>query len=380
MGRTVVAQPEADQAIRVQARAIRLAPRRGARRGARVAGLRTEEGVGWQQTRPDNRRRLLLIFSFFLGNKFAFADSDLFLRTYPPPLVFLASCTFYGWAWLFYPALIQLALVFPVRLGPLRRFPRLLPTLLHGGLAVLVLLHALLLATGRRGVEGLLFAVTIVLAATAIVMVVTSLAYNFRTLRDMVGRAQLRWVALGLGAGWGGGLALVLLGLAVPALAPITARGFSWLTALLPLALAVAITRYRLFDIDVLINRALVYGALTATLATFYWLGVAALQRAVGWLTGQEESPLAIVASTLASAALFQPLRHHIQAFIDRRFYRRKYKAARTLVAFGATLRDETDLEQLNAHLLAVVEETMQPAYVSLWLRPTDGPAEARKE
>jgi hypothetical protein len=131
------------------------------------------------------------------------------------------------------------------------------------------------------------------------------------------------------------------------------------------------ILHYHLYNIDILINRALVYGALTATLAAVYFGGVATTQTLFHALTGQEQQPqLAIVVSTLVIAALFNPLRRRIQSFIDRRFYRRKYDAARTLEAFSATLRDEIDLEALSDDLVSVVTETMQPAHVSLWLRP----------
>jgi ADP-ribosylglycohydrolase len=129
--------------------------------------------------------------------------------------------------------------------------------------------------------------------------------------------------------------------------------------------------KYRLYEIDTLINRTLVYSALTATLAAIYFGGVTATQAIFRALTGQEQQPqLAIVISTLVIAALFMPLRRRIQSFIDRRFYRRKYDAAKTLEAFSAKLRDETDLDALNAELVGVVRETMQPAHVSLWLRP----------
>jgi hypothetical protein len=139
----------------------------------------------------------------------------------------------------------------------------------------------------------------------------------------------------------------------------------------LPVATGIAILRYHLYNIDILINRALVYGALTATLAAVYFGGVATTQTLFHALTGQEQQPqLAIVVSTLVIATLFNPLRRRIQSFIDRRFYRRKYDAARTLEAFSARLRDETDLEALNNELVGVVRETMQPPHVSLWLRP----------
>ena len=137
----------------------------------------------------------------------------------------------------------------------------------------------------------------------------------------------------------------------------------------IPISMGIAVTRYRLYEIDLLINRTLVYGSLTAMLVALYFVGIVVLQRVFVFLTG-EQSTLAVVASTLLIAALFTPLRRRIQSFIDRRFYRRKYNAAKTLEAFSAQLRDETDLEALNNDLVGVVRETMQPAHVSLWLRP----------
>ena len=143
----------------------------------------------------------------------------------------------------------------------------------------------------------------------------------------------------------------------------------------LPAAIGIAILKYRLYDIDVLINRTLVYGSLTAMLVLVYLGGVVSLQYAFRALTGQE-SQIAIVASTLAIAALFDPLRKRVQAFVDRRFYRRKYDARKTLETFSAKLRDETDLDALSEDLVGVVRGTIQPAHVSLWLRP---PVEADK-
>jgi hypothetical protein len=141
----------------------------------------------------------------------------------------------------------------------------------------------------------------------------------------------------------------------------------------IPVAVGIAVFRYRLYDIDILINRALVYGSLTAMLVALYFGGIVVLQRMFVLLTHQQFT-LAVVASTLLIAALFTPLRRRIQGFIDRRFYRRKYDARKTLEAFSATLRDETDLEALNSELVGVVRETMQPAHVSLWLRPDTVP------
>src|SRR5215217_1120862 len=140
-----------------------------------------------------------------------------------------------------------------------------------------------------------------------------------------------------------------------------------------PIAIGVAILRYRLYEIDILINRTLVYGILTATLIALYFGGIVVLQRVFVFLTGQQ-STLAVVASTLLIAALFTPLRRRIQSFIDRRFYRRKYDARKTLETFSAQLRDETDLDSLSSDLVGVVAETMQPTHVSLWLRPDTAP------
>jgi hypothetical protein len=183
-----------------------------------------------------------------------------------------------------------------------------------------------------------------------------------------VERQQIKWLA------YGGavvvGTSLVASGISLWSVAvSIVAIRIALLG--LPLFTGIAIVRYRLYDIDIIINRTLVYAALTGTLALVYFGGVATTQTIFQTLTGQEQQPqLAVVVSTLVIAALFNPLRRRIQAFIDRRFYRRKYDARKTLEAFSAKLRDETDLNALSYDLVRVVRETMQPAHVSLWLRP----------
>ena len=150
-------------------------------------------------------------------------------------------------------------------------------------------------------------------------------------------------------------------------------------SALIPAATGIAILRYRLYDIDVVINRTLVYGSLTVTLALVYLGGVTVTQTVFRFLTGQEQQPqLAVVVSTLAIAAIFNPLRRRVQAFVDRRFYRKKYDAVQILQSFGARLRNETDLDTLSSDLVGVARETVQPAHVSLWLRSLEdgrGPA-----
>jgi hypothetical protein len=195
-----------------------------------------------------------------------------------------------------------------------------------------------------------------------------------------VERQQIKWFAYAAAA--------TIVGIACAYMIPDTIATPRWfdragfalniaVTPAIPISMGIAILRYRLYDIDLIINRTLVYGSLTATLLALYFAVIVALQNLFVALTG-EKSTLAIVASTLIIAALFNPLRRRIQGFVDRRFYRRKYDAAKTLEGFSAKLRDATDLGALSGDLKAVVGETMQPAHVSLWLRPDT--ASTRKE
>ena len=205
----------------------------------------------------------------------------------------------------------------------------------------------------------------VLLAGTAAVIV------RFRRSRGEE-RQQLKWFAYA--AGVMAVLFVLWFSLALTGLVAVDALVFTLPLMGLPIAVGVAILRYRLYDIDLVINRTLVYGTLTALLAATYLGGVVLSQGALRALTGQE-SQLAIVASTLLIAALFVPLRRRVQSFIDRRFYRKRYDAARTLQDFSSKLRERADLENLNAELLGVVRETVQPEHASLWLRPASEPA-----
>jgi hypothetical protein len=203
--------------------------------------------------------------------------------------------------------------------------------------------------------------------------------YRYRYVATMLQRLQTRWVVAGMAAQ----VVVVLLYFLV--FVPVVEGGSDAalftvvrflmvpLAASLPVALAIAILRYRLWDIDLLIRRTLTYAVLTTGLAAAYFGSVLVLQRMFRTVTGEGQSQLVTVLSTLGIAALFVPLRRRVQAFIDRRFYRRKYDAAATLAAFGASLRDEVDLGALERRLVTVVQETMQPQQVSVWRPKHEG-------
>jgi hypothetical protein len=212
------------------------------------------------------------------------------------------------------------------------------------------------------GISDVLFA----LCGAATLISVGSLALRFRRSHG-VERQQIKWV-------WGAGALLVVCFVASAlAQGPLGEDADSILFVGLlavPAAVAVAILRYRLYDIAVVVNRTLVYGSLTAALGLFYLGSVLLLQLILRPVT--EESSLAVAVSTIAVAGLFRPARARIQELVDMRFYRRKYDAARTLQAFSARLRDEPDLDNLNSEVRTVLRETLQPSHVSLWLRSPD--------
>ncbi len=217
--------------------------------------------------------------------------------------------------------------------------------------------------------------------ATFICIGVGSQLYRYRYVSSPMERQQTKWVVFGLvSAGLvGSAIELPISGSPLGQFSPLQAlaldAGLFGAVLLIPLSIGVAIVHDRLWDIDIVIRRTLVYSILTATLALVYFGGVAVTEAVFRTLTaGQAEQPqLAVVVSTLVIAALFNPLRWRIKSFIDRRFYRRKYDARKTLEAFSATLSQETDLDALSEDLVTVVRGTMQPAHVSLWLRPETG-------
>jgi hypothetical protein len=287
----------------------------------------------------------------------------------------------YTWPWVLGLGLIVfLALLFPngrlpsarwrwfARLSTLLTFVGMVLTAISPG-PIVVGLPAIRNPLGIEGLPNAYKSVQVLMLAL-IAVAVASLLIR-RLYARGVERQQTKWFTYAAAVAASGAvlkyvisepLGLVWLGWVGHALILIGLAG-------LPIAMGIAITRYRLYEIDLLINRTLVYGSLTAMLVALYFVGIVVLQRVFVLLTGQQ-STLAVVASTLLIAALFTPLRRLIQSFIDRRFYRRKYDARKTLEAFSAKLRDETDLEALNNELVRVVRETMQPAHVSLWLRP----------
>jgi hypothetical protein len=340
--------------------------------GALIASHRPENPIGW----------IFLAVGCCYGLLSAGDEYAIYaLLTNPGALALGAEASWLG-QWIWAPGLglilVFLPLLFPDGHPP---SPRWRPVGWLGGLSiVLAVVSSTIVLWPERGPalvtgdESPSHVLDVVLLFAAVPMLfvaglgaVNSLLVRFRRSRGDE-RQQIKWFA--------SAAALTLIWIIV--FGQSTLRGLPEamvaLSSLLvipsiPIATGVAILRYRLYDIDVIINRTLVYGSLTVILVGLYFGGVATTQAIFRALTSQEQQPqLAVVVSTLAIAALFMPLRRRIQSFIDRRFYRRKYDARKTLEAFSAKLRDETDLNTLSDELVTAVRQTMQPKHVSVWL------------
>src|SRR5215208_911942 len=350
--------------------------------GALIASHRPENPIGW----------IFLAVGFFYGLLFAGDEYAIYaLLTNPGALPLGAEASWLGqWIWAAGLGLILvfLPLLFPDGHPP---SPRWLPVGWLGGLSIgLTVVSSTILLWPERGpalvtddespshvLQVLVDFIAVPMLFVAGLGAVISLFVRFRRARGDE-RQQIKWFAsaAALTLIW-----IIVFGQSALRGLPgaIVALSFLLVLPSIPIATGIAILRYRLYDIDVLINRTLVYGSLTLMLTLIYFGGVATTRAIFGALTGQEQQPqLAVVVSTLALAALFMPLRRRIQSFIDRRFYRRKYDARKTLEAFSAKLRDETDLDRLGEDLVGVVKETMQPSQISLWLHP-DGTQKDKK-
>ena len=318
--------------------------------------------------------RYLFIFAAFNLGISLQTYSDHYAFTYPPWLAFLQN--FYGWGWmiLFLPAITLLVVVFPVRKWPIRRFPRLLPIALIGlPLVVSIIANTLVWFGGNLPAWRLIWPLTLYSAVWLLTIMPVTLIHNLLTIHEPLARAQMRWLALGFGLGFIFPLLVLLTSFELfPVYDPrrdamIVIGNLALL--ILPVCLAIGILRYRLFDIDVIIRKTTSYALITGLLALVYFGSIVILQRLLTPFTG--DSDIAVVLSTLLIAALFLPLRRRVQDAIDRRFFRKKYDAEKVLNQFAATARDETDLDALTAELVRVIQETMEPEQVSVWLRPT---------
>jgi hypothetical protein len=344
--------------------------------GAIIASRRPRNPIGW----------LFLaigIVAAIGGFGEAYAE-NAFSRPGPIPTLAVVAAWIQAWFWypLFAMSTLFTLLLFPSGLPSRRWRPFLWVSVIAVSLGTLTSwLTPRIEASGRSvrnpiGVEALgpggdiestgLFFVFTAVMGVALAASAASVFIRFRRARG-VERQQLKWFAFAAAL-----LALVVgASFIFPAFEQTLFSSVMFGLALLaiPLSCGVAITRYRLYDIDRIINRTLVYGVLTALLVGIYVVAAVGLGAVVRSVTGQPNNALVIAASTLAVAALFGPARRRIQAFIDRRFYRQKYDAALTLEAFSSRLREEVDLDSLSADLVGVVRETVQPRHVSLWLR-----------
>ena len=274
------------------------------------------------------------------------------------------------------------ALVWPMFLIWLYLFPdgRAVPRWARWPLGIIAALFAAFMLAFIVSATGLLPAETtqpllvaiersnpiVFLVFPGIVLALLSQVHRYWQVSGPVERQQTKWFVFGVAVF----VAMFPLVPLVPFLARIEAVNGSFILTVIPLAVGVALLRYRLWDVDVVIRRTVGYAILTGLLALVYFGSIVVLQRVLAPFTG--DSTLATILSTLLIAALFLPLRRRIQELIDRRFFRRKYDAGKVLEGFAATARDETDLDRLTAELLRVIQETMEPEHVSIWLKPAE--------
>jgi hypothetical protein len=315
--------------------------------------------------RPRNRaaQTLLLISVAFTGQLpiSPFGVASFFY--WPLPFGMLFDI----WTAVIIPSLVLLVLAFPVPKWLLRSRPILTLVLLYAPW-ILSTWAVLLVKSGDLwGIYNGWLVVALVQLALVPILFIAPI-HSYLTVKDRVARTQLKWFALGIiGFVLAGGLSWTVgTYLNLPVFYTLI-NYFGYL--FLPICLAIAITRYRLFDIDIIIRRTLIYSLITGCLALIYFGSVLLLQEIFQVITGRVQSPIAIVLSTLVIAALFNPLHQRLQDFIDRRFYRRRYDAEQTLAGFGEMLRNEVDLEQISGGLIKIIQETMQPGHASLWLK-----------
>ena len=313
--------------------------------------------------RPGNAaaRLLLLILTNFMGAVAIWAATSTPAYTFfPPPLYWTISASGLLWP-VMLAAIAHLALSFPRAIWPLTRWRRLTLVVLYG-VTIAIWIGSLVTQSIDVYGPGL-----VTMMAVMALSIVWSIVYHLRAPLDPVARAQSAWVALGFGGTFLVAGASGLVGLIAPQLVSDWSGNLDFL--ILPICLGVAILRYRLFDIDVIVRRTLVYSALIASLGSAYVLAVVGLQALFVAVTGAENS-LAVVASTLAIAALFRPVHSGIQRVIDRRFFRRAYDAARILDAFANRAQQDTDLDALSRDVVASVRDALEPESITLWLVP----------
>jgi hypothetical protein len=345
--------------------------------GALVASRRPANPVGW----------LVCLYGFVIALSYICAEYAIYTLLAAPGSLPAGGALVWITSWSL-PIIIGLTML-PLLLFPTGRLPSkrwrwlawltaawMLVTVVTGAFSSGALMGVLGPIENPLGIDGLTGVYTRLLLFVSPLLTAAAAFSLLVRLRRAVGaeRQQIKWFAYAAVATVSGTTLAYIIPLMMGTPTWFKQAGFVFnvvFVPAIPVSVGIAILRYRLYDIDLLINRTLVYGALTATLLAVYFGVVAAMQVVFRALTSQEQqSQLAVVVSTLAIAALFNPLRTRIQSFIDRRFYRRKYDAAKTLEIFSARLRDETNLDTLSEELIGAVKETMQPEHVSLWLRP----------